>query len=563
MSLSLLWNPRSSFSELVALASLIMAMLFSVPESFAQGSVPDTFLSEPKPVRIGLGLGIGSKPFIIGIDGRNATTGPVQLAKPVIGPLLGVEGDVSTQAATRSPVELRDNSCVGEIKPGQSCAISLALPPDLGAGRYTVDVMLPGAQGGQSARTIPIHVRSSAWIAGLVIAIGVALGALVTDWRTAARPVTSRRIEAASLRESARKLAEASAQPSVQARARELVRDLRVADADIIAGKDVAQTLAERQQQLEVLRRSDRLLNAAAAPQREEANVFAPLARRLAAALDAVDWKTEDIEAAGNVLAVEFSGFPRLHDAAVAYNAVATRLAAGVARCPNAEAIQKDWVAAARLREQAFEGIAGTSPTGTSEVSKRAGDLEAATRKLADQAGAIASAVIEELQAAIAEKLKDPALKPPSRKVLEDLARQAKMLAGAADGPQAKIDKAVRMWADFDRMSPTLEGAEAPEAGLAVPKILPEDSGLKYEWEVETFQPAAGASLAALQQSRRRWNWITSLVTLAGIAAVGVLVLWVPNTAWGTVQDVILALLGGAGTRLAIGTIATPGISQG
>ena len=62
-----------------------------------------------------------------------------------------------------------------------------------------------------------------------------------------------------------------------------------------------------------------------------------------------------------------------------------------------------------------------------------------------------------------------------------------------------------------------------------------------------------------LQQSLRRWNWITSLVTLAGIAAVGVLVLWVPNTAWGTVQDVILAILGGAGTRLAIGTIATPG----
>src|SRR5688500_16148958 len=102
MSLSLLWNPRSSFSVLVALASLILVMLFSVPTSFAQASVPDTFLSEPKPVRVARGLGIASKPFIIGIDGRNATTGPIQLAKPVIGPLLNIEGDVSTQAATRS-----------------------------------------------------------------------------------------------------------------------------------------------------------------------------------------------------------------------------------------------------------------------------------------------------------------------------------------------------------------------------------------------------------------------------------------------------------------------------
>jgi hypothetical protein len=261
MSLSLLWNPRLLLSGMAALPSLIIAMLVSIPATFAQAQVPDTFLAEPKPARINLNLGRDVDPFIIGIDGRNAATGPVRLAPPVIGPLLSVEGDVSTQAATRKPVELRANSCSGELPAGRSCAISLALPADIGAGRYTIDVMLPGAEGGQSARTIPINVRSSPWLAGLVIAIGVALGALVTDWRTAARPVTNRRIEAAGLRESARKLAEASTQPSVQARAREIVRDLRAADADIIAGKDVAQLLADRQQRVEILRRSAQLLN--------------------------------------------------------------------------------------------------------------------------------------------------------------------------------------------------------------------------------------------------------------------------------------------------------------
>ena len=562
MSLRLLWNPRLSLFAVASLTPLTMAMLGSVPAGFAQTPVPDTFLSEPRPVRIGLNLGRDAEPFIIGIDGRNAATGPVRLAPPVIGPLLSVEGDVSTQEATRKPVELRANSCTGELPAGRSCAISLALPSDIGAGRYTIDVMLPGADGGQSARTIPINVRTSPWLAGLVIAIGVALGALVTDWRTTARPVTGRRIEAASLRESARKLAETSAQPSVQARAREMVRELRAADADIIAGKDVAQLLAERQQRLELLRRSEQLLDAATAPQGEAAGIFRPPARRLAAALDAVDWKAEDVEAAGKALALELSGFPRLHDAAVAYNAVATRLAPAIARCPKSAAIQKDWAAAARLREQAFEGIAGTPPAGTTEVTKRAADLEAATRKLTDQADAIAAAVLDELQAAIAEKLADPALKPPPRKVLEDLARQSKALAGSAESPQAKIDKALRLWAEFDRQSPVLESTEAATETV-VPKILPEDSGLRYEWDVETFQPELGASSAALQRSLRRWNWITSLVTLAGIAAVGVLVLWVPNTAWGTVQDVILALLAGAGTRLAIGTIATPGMPRG
>jgi hypothetical protein len=228
-----------------------------------------------------------------------------------------------------------------------------------------------------------------------------------------------------------------------------------------------------------------------------------------------------------------------------------------VARCGAAEAIQKDWAAAAQLRERAFDGATGAATAGTTEVAKRAADLEAATGKLASQTGAIASGVLAELQVAIAEKLKDTALKPPGRKVLEDLARQAKTLAASAENPQAKIDKAVRLWADFEKLSPALESTA--DAGSAVPKLLPEDSGLKYEWAVETFQPALGASTAALQRSLQRWNWITSLVTLAGIAAVGVLVLWVPNTAWGTVQDVILAILGGAGTRLAIGTIATPG----
>jgi len=561
MSLRLLWNPRQFLLGTAALPLLIVTILISISAAFAQTAVPDTFLSEPKPVRIGLSLGRDDQPFIIGIDGRNTTTGTIQLATPVIGPLLSIEGDVSTQAATRKPVELRANSCTGALSPGQPCAISLALPADIGAGRYSIDVMLSGPGGGQSARTIPIHVRRSPWLAGLVIAIGVALGALVTDWRTAARPVTNRRIEAASLRESARKLAEASAQPSVQARARELVRDLRAADADIIAGKDVAQFLAERQQRLDILRRSEQLLNAAAAPQGEAAYIFRPLARRLAAALDAVDWKAEDIEAASKALGPELAGFPRLHDAAVAYNTVATRLAAGVARCPGAEAIQTDWTAAVTLREQAFDGIVAAPPAGTTEVTKRAADLEAATGKLSEQTGAIAAAVLDELQAAIAAKLADATVKPPSRNTLEDLSRQAKALAGAAESPQAKIDKVVLLWAEFDRLSPTLETTEAPSTEAAIPKILPDDSGLRYEWGVETFQPTVGASSVALQQSLRRWNWITSLVTLAGIAAVGVLVLWVPNTAWGTVQDVILALLGGAGTRLAIGTIATPRVS--
>ena len=513
-------------------------------------------------MRVGLNLGRDADPFIIGIDGRNAATEPVRLAPPIIGPLLSVEGDVSTQAATRKPVELRANSCIGDLPAGRSCAISLALPPDIGAGRYTIDVMLPGALGGQSARTIPINVRASPWLAGLVIAIGVALGALVTDWRTAARPVTRLRIEAASLRESARKLAEASAQPSVQARAREIVRDLRAADADIIAGKDVAKLLADRQQRVETLRRSEQLLNAAAAPQGEAANIFRPLARELTAALDAADWEAEKIEAAGKALGwnLPVSRASTMRRWPTTPWRLAFRPASPGARRPRPS--RKTGQPPQGCGSRPSTGITARRLAGTTEVAKRAADLEAATRKLADQTDAIAGAVLEELQAAIAEKLADAALRPA---VAQGSGRSgpAGKSARRLGGEPAGEDRqgASRLWAEFERLSPTLEATEAPTEA-AVPKVLPEDSGLKYEWDVETFQPAIGASSAALQQSLRRWNLITSLVTLAGIAAVGVLVLWVPNTAWGTVQDVILALLGGAGTRLAIGTIATPGGAQ-
>src|SRR5690606_4444449 len=144
------------------------------------------------------------------------------------------------------------------------------------------------------------------------------------------------------------------------------------------AGKDVTQSLAERQRRLEILRRSDQLLDAAGAPRGEAADIFRPLAARLTAALDAVDWQEADIEAASKALALELAGFQRLYDAAAAYNAMALRLSAGVVRCRKSQAIQKDWAAAAALRERAFEELPGTSPAGTTEVAKRAAELEAA-----------------------------------------------------------------------------------------------------------------------------------------------------------------------------------------
>ena len=75
-----------------------------------------------------------------------------------------------------------------------------------------------------------------------------------------------------------------------------------------------------------------------------------------------------------------------------------------------------------------------------------------------------------------------------------------------------------------------------------------------------------GSSLANL--SPRTLRLIGSSATLLAnaavlvlTAAIGVLTLWAQAPAWGTPSDLVIALLAGAGSRLAIGTL--PGALKG
>lgn len=515
--------------------------------------LPDDFLADPPRVRIELGafeaLSDGA-PVDIRVNGRNALTEPVTVGSLVTGAIIRTEGDARMQAATNGLAELRQTGCDGEIAAGWSCALDLRLPARLAPGSYMVDVMVTGAGGGQSQRTIAIDVRASAWLAGIVIAIGVVLGALVAGWREVSRQVSTRRIAASLVRDRAAELANSSKQAPVARRARELVARLHTLDAEIVDGADPTATLDELKPRLEQLRRAEHLLGGAAKPSGEAAGMFRGLALRLVAALEAVEWPGEVVDATSKALGEELGAFPQLLDAVTKYDAVAARLAAAVSRTGPDAAIQAEWEAARSLREKAFERLTAAGDPG--KVATRATDLDAAADKLAGMTGAIAAAVLAETKRLIDEQLAStPA--DDLKQQLEALSKENAELVGKPES-DARLDQACAL---RDRLDDLLPKPESTEAVVAIPTILPPDSGAGFE-PLVIFQPGIGATGDQLRRSARHWNVATNAVALGITAALGVLVLWVPNPAWGSVQDVLLAFVSGAGTRLAIGPIAPP-----
>ncbi|PBC08172.1 hypothetical protein CK230_21915 [Mesorhizobium sp. WSM3859] len=514
-------------------------------------AIDAAFLLEPKLVHIGLTFPdiATSSPYLVRLTGRNASGDTVEVDAPLVGQMLTGSTDAKTQAATSEAPVVVGNGCAGEVLAGQSCVFDVELPRGLSPGSYWVDVLLPGRGGGQSARTVSVDIRASAWLAGIVVALGVALGALVTDWRTTGRPTVNRRIDLARLREDAQKLAQETGQLSVGRRARQLVLELKALDIEIVAGKEASTKPDDYQQRLTLLTRANALLETAAQAKGEAAKTFIPLTQQLSAALDSTEWKGETITAAADKLSFELSGFQSLFDAAQRYDKVAAGLAPAIAYL-GVDGETAEWKDALGLRQAAFEPImAGVADGGVQTVT-RAKALADATDKLEKTTAPTATKVLGKIEREIAGALK-PQRSAKQKSKLDDLQRVLTDLKAIQPPTTAVLARAV----DLSQVLQSLSGLESVASD--VPVILGADSALVFTVPDTTFQPAAGASLGELTEKLNVWDWIANLIALAGIASVGVLVLWVTNTTWGSVQDVLLALLAGAGTRLSIGKIGT------
>ncbi|MER8583162.1 hypothetical protein NKG95_31485 [Mesorhizobium sp. M1423] len=539
---------------------LIAAALNTGASQAQSAAVPDNFLVDPKPVQIDLGFFERLNPHgkrLVRLEGVNATGGSIELGTPVAGPVLRA-GSPDTAIATSEEPGFGQNTCTGAIQSKQMCTLTLQLPGGIGPGAYSIDVALRGAGAGQSLKSVKFEVRSSAWLAGILIALGVVLGAAVTDWRTTGLPATDRRIVAAEMRARAQRLAGSVTKPPVQRQAIELGRVLRTLDPDLIQGNDASARLTEIEGQLEKLASCEQAL-IAADKAGETSDVFGTLTARLVSALDADDWSATGIDASLSALRAELAQFPQLV-------AAARRLDAEIARTQGAvailgadhAAIAVEWRKAQTEREGAFKRLTGASGA-TAECTQRAAKLDTAAAALADKAGALVGALLDKSDAALKAALAGPAARnAAARQSLDALGEQLLAARNAGGGDQ--LAKAIGLWqqvAPASRKSAAdveLEGvAQAPKS------VLPQETELKFIFGPDVFQPAIGASAHELRAVRKSWNMLTNLAVLAGIAATGVLVLWTQNQTWGSVADVVGALLAGAATRMAIGNIALPG----
>ncbi|WP_275791446.1 hypothetical protein [Pararhizobium gei] len=513
-------------------------------------AVTDGLLLEPKPLHADLSFlnFLTPKPYPIQLTAHNASNEPVEIGQPIVGQLLFGPTDAKVQSATETEPMVSDDRCPRPLPANQSCVFAVQLPSGVAPGSYSINVIVPGNGGGQSVRTLSVDVRASAWLAGIVIALGVLLGAAVTDWRTA-RPIAVHRIETARLRDAAQTLANTTKQAAVRRRATRLVSELTALDTEILAGVDTTAKVGDYKAWIELLTRADGMLIAVTQPTEPRNNAtetFGLLAQRLCITLDAIEWNRDAVAAALETLCAELADFDLLYQAARRYDLIAAKLA------PAASYLGTDapaeWNSALDLRNGAFVPI---EPGGDGKhTATRATALNGATAVLEKKPAAFASAVLEKLDREITRALQAPPT-DDLKAELAKLQRDVRALKSANPPVEGTLDDVLKLSERFV----VLLGLESADGAINVPIILAAESGLIVKWPNGALQPAAGAPLTTLLHSLRAWDWITNVIALAGIASAGVLVLWMTNNTWGSVQDIVLALLAGAGTRLSIGKI--------
>jgi hypothetical protein len=508
-------------------------------------------LLEPKPLHVDLSVieFVTSASYPIQLTARNASNEPVEIDMPIVGQLLSGTADAKVQPATTDEPKVADSTCIGALAANQSCVFAVTLPPGLAPGSYSIDVIAPGKGGGQSVRTVNINIRASAWLAGIVIAIGVLLGAAVTDWRTA-RPIAVQRIESARLREAAQALEQTTKHAALRRRATRLTSELTALDTEILAGVDTLAKVAEYKSWIELLTRADGMLTPATQatqPENRVVETLSLLVQRLSVTLDAVEWNRTAVAGAVETLGAELSDFDLLYQAARRYDVATEKLTPAV-NYLGVVGATPDWRAALDLREGAFTPI---EPGGDGkQAASRAKALNDAVTKLESIPATLKPAVLQKLDGEIAGALQAPP-SAAAKTELEELEKEVKALNSSNLTDTETLAAAMQL---ADRLAVITNNGAAADLPQ-VTKLLGADSGLIFTWPSGVFQPSPGASSDVLRQSLRSWDWITNIIALAGIAGAGVLVLWITNATWGSVQDIVLALLAGAGTRLSIGKI--------
>jgi hypothetical protein len=520
--------------------------VFSVAITRTVAAVPPELLVEPRPARIDIPFPRlrSPDPGVVRLTAHNATAGTVDVHKAVIGRFSALDGDVETTVAGPGTPSVASDGCGGQIESQKTCTVAISFPADLSAGRYAADIVIGGPGGNQSARTVLLDVRLSPWWAGLVIAGAALAGYLVNQWRERGRNILDRRIALAEVQVGLVRLVSAAKSAVVREQARRLQETVRAIEDDIAANRDPTPRLGELGARYDTLVKADNALTQAAQP--EASRTFGALAETLANLLRATDWKVDDVAAAVGTLEEALARFPDLVTAANACKTALEQLRPFHQWVPAHPAVAEAQSALTAAFQPAQAGP---------DLTERAKTLNNAVKELESREPDLIVKALSSLMRSIDAAL--PGADADRQAKLNELKAElaARLATGASRADAALLSRGAALGL---QPGPAAMTEAAAAATVEIPRALPADTGLTLDFNPFLFGLGSPVPPARLLRIKLLWDIVTNLVVLLGIGLAGVLALWVPDSAWGSVTDLVTAALAGIGTRLAIGTISQP-----
>lgn len=536
-------------------------------------ALPAEFLADPKPVgQTWGGWSMLARLFghsAPGGDGvlltlRNATNQPIEFAPPSVVSFTKGSGEGETAVASTDLPGVDARGCASPLGAGKACAVRLALDTGLWPGEYRVGVGVAGVGGGWSERTQIVRVRASAVLAFIVIVAGSFCGWYLNFWRASGRRAIVGLIDTTRLKERLQRLdpdpADAASRRLVQLTADE-VDGL---EAAVRNGADPAEgagrldghmgrlaaaveigrgrlKLSQAGQDLLAPRWSALVAGLeSTAPTEAEISVLASRIKALAA--DVADWPgIEQLANASVTLAGSIEALQKEMgldgDPATAQTLLATLQAAvETARSALSDEAPPETIAARR------SGLAQSIDTSRTSAAAYAADASVKLLSLVD---------------ALAGSTVDAALKLR----IANLAASVKTFGAAKPAgteAEARLATLAGLWKQFRglafEVNPTAQPQIAAEAAAPAFSVVGVPA---LDVPVAVTLPPAGTPLQILERSRQRHERLTNALILAVTGVGGVLALWSPNLAWGSIGDVITAFLAGMAAHVVIGEAVT------
>lgn len=505
-------------------------------------TLPAEFMVEPKPAAETWPWNWHKRAYTIAL--RNTATKSLAFGTPEIVSFARKSGDAQVSLDVSGVGPLDPARCSSPLGSGRSCPLQLNLTSGLGPGEYMIDVGVAGAGGGWSQRTQTLRIRATAIFAFVAIVFGAGVGWYVQAWRTRGRRAFAALIDIGRLRDALKRLVDLQRE-DIKSILRAVAGELDDIEARARRDNDVAADLERIRRWLrnlavavDMLERFDQLPDEAKAPLRARRD---DLVARIAmpnpndadrTALDNLTAALTGDLRAGPEFLESLRAAVDLHNT---LDDLIGKLQAEPTIDPTGLRTQRDAIAAAITTAKALlpanpltETLQARSTTLATETSRVARDAATAAQaaatayvtatldpRIAGEADPARRARLQELRAPLVVAA------APSLARLRDLARALKRAIGA------------------------------PEAAAA-PAIAP-PGGLQGELPSSILLPPAGTSLQDLLRGERRHEILTNLAILILTGFAGVLALWVPNATWGSVGDVIAAILAGVATRVVVG----------